>query len=184
MIRTVPRSTAAAPNRGGAAAVEFAFAMMFVLFPLMVGIWEVGRAVQVQQMVASAAREGARLAAQGRTTTNTGAQLDIRAVLAAGSTSPSVKAAVVQSLAGSGLKNVLWSDVTVTFAFTDGNMASTEPYQGAKNQGFTVTVVLNYTDRVRWSNIGGFGITSLTSTSKWRMLVDDPFTVNPNVPNW
>jgi len=187
MIRTVPRPRPT--DRSGAAAVEFCVVLTSVLFPLLVGIWEVGRAVQVQQMVATAAREGARLAAQGRTTTSTGGQTDIKAALAPGSNptfQPNVKAAVMQSLAGSGLSGLKWADVTVTFAYTDGDTGKTDPFQGTKNQGFTVTVVVNFDAKVRWSEgtLGNFGITTLRSTTKWRMLVDDPFTVNPDVPPW
>ena len=189
MIRTVPRPPATARSRSGAAAVEFCVVLTWVLFPLMVGIWEVGRAVQVQQMVSTAAREGARLAAQGRTTTSSGGQTDIRVAIAPGSNpglQPNVKAAVMQSLAGSGLSGLKWADVTVTFAFTDKDMTRTDPYQGEKNQNFTVTVSVNFDAKVRWSEgtLGNFGITTIRSTTKWQMLVDDPFTVNTNLPTW
>ncbi len=48
-------------NRKGAAVVEFAL-ILPVFGILMLGMLEVGRAVQVQQMITNAAREGARLA--------------------------------------------------------------------------------------------------------------------------
>lgn len=181
MIRVT--ATASRP-RSGVASAETAVCMAFILVPLMIGLWETGRAVQVQQMVASAAREGARLAAQGRTITSAGVQTDIKASLAPGTAQPNVKAAVMQSLAGSGLKNLTYADVDVFFVFTDGATGNTDPYQGTKNQGFTVQVILTYGDKVRWSNIGGLGITTLRSTTKWRMLVDDPFTINANLPAW
>ena len=187
MIRT---TTNASRVRGGAASVEFAVCMIFVLFPLMVGIWEAGRAVQIQQMVSTAAREGARLAAQGRTVTSAGLQTDIKAAILPGSNpgnQPNVKAAVMQSLAGSGLGGLRWADVAVTFAFTDGNTGLTDPYQGVKNQGFTVQVVVQYNSKVRLlqdTGMAGLAITSLQSTTKWRMLVDDAFVINPNLPPW
>ncbi len=187
MIRT---TAAASRVRGGAASVEFAVCMIWVLFPLMVGLWEAGRAVQVQQMVSTAAREGARLAAQGRTVTSAGVQTDIKAaILPASNTTnqPNVKAAVMQSLAGSGLSGLRWDDVTVTFAFTDGTTSNTDPYQGTKNQGFTVKVVVQYNAKVRWlqdANLAGLSITSLQSTTKWQMLVDDTFVINDSLPVW
>ena len=189
MTRSTRRPTPNPRARGGAATVEFCVVLIFMLFPLLVGLWDIGRAVEVQQMVSTAAREGARLAAQGRTTTSSGLQTDIKAAIPPASNTalqPNVKAAVMQSLAGSGLKGLLWNDVAVTFTFTDGTTSNTDPYQGTKNQGFTVQVVVQYDSKVRWIDaaVGNFGITSLKSTTKWRMLMDDPFTVNPSVPNW
>jgi Flp pilus assembly protein TadG len=188
MIRSTLRPTPA--TRPAAATVEFAFCFIWLLVPMMVGIWEVGRAVQVQQMVATAAREGARLASQGRTITSAGAQTDIRAtILPAANTTfqPNVKAAVMQSLAGSGLSGLTWADVTVNFAFTDGNTGNTDPYQGTKNQSFRVEVIVQYNAKVRIveSGLAGFvGVTALQSTTRWQMLLDDPFTVVPAVPAW
>src|SRR5438105_3836573 len=51
-------------RRGGLAAVEMAVALPFIAI-LIFGIWDVGRMVEVQQLVNNAAREGARLAAVG-----------------------------------------------------------------------------------------------------------------------
>lgn len=188
MIRTTTGTAGRA--RDGAAAVEFAVCMIWVLFPLMVGLWEAGRAVQLQQMVSTAAREGARLAAQGRTITSAGVQTDIKVAVLPGSNptnQPNVKAAVMQSLAGSGLSGLRWSDVTVNFVFTDGVTSNTDPYQGTKNQGFTVQVIVNYDSKVRLlhdSRLANLGITSLRSTTKWQMLVDDTFVINESLPTW
>jgi Flp pilus assembly protein TadG len=54
-------------ERNGAAAVELAVLMPPILILLM-GIWEVGRMVEIQQILANAAREGARQAATGQLT--------------------------------------------------------------------------------------------------------------------
>jgi Flp pilus assembly protein TadG len=51
-------------DRRAAVAVEAAIVLP-VLLIMMLGIWEVGRIIQVQQMLVNAAREGARLAAGG-----------------------------------------------------------------------------------------------------------------------
>ena len=187
MTRLPARPTAR--TRSGAAAVEFCVVMLFMLCPLLVVLWDLGRAVQVQQMVSTAAREGARLAAQGRTTTSSGGQTDIKTAITPATNTlnqPNVKAAVMQSLAGSGLTGVRWADVDVFFTFTDGVTSNTDPYQGTKNQGFTVQVIVKYDSKVRWLDaaVGNYGITTLKSTTKWQMLMDDPFTVNPNVPAW
>ncbi len=51
--------------RRGVAAVEFAFVLAFIFIPVIFGIWEVGRLIQVQQIVANSVREGARAASTG-----------------------------------------------------------------------------------------------------------------------
>ena len=62
-------------KRSGAALAEFVLVMQFIMVPLMIGLWEMGRVVQVQQIVANAAREGARMAAQANTINQTGTPL-------------------------------------------------------------------------------------------------------------
>ena len=58
------RSRTSVRRRRGAVAVEAAFVLPVALVFLF-GIWEVGRLVQVYQVLYNAAREGARLAAGG-----------------------------------------------------------------------------------------------------------------------
>jgi len=194
-------------RRSGAAAVEFAFVVTFVLSPILVGIWEMGRAIQVQQIVANAAREGARLAAQGRTINQNGSVSQIVTSIDPASNPnalPNVKAAVFQTLYGAGLKNLTWNtsgnpandDFTVAFAFLPPQAGdapligavtgATEPYQGVKNQRFQVTVTLTQKgwQKCRWINLGIVNPTSLTYTAEWRTMADDPFTVNTTMPTW
>ncbi len=177
-------------RRPGAATAEMAVVMSLVMVPLMIGVWEMGRVVQVQQIVSNAAREGARLAAQGNTINQTGTPTQIVTQIAPASNTnkqPNVKAQVVQSLYGAGLTNLAWSDVTVTFTFVDSppgaTPGATEPYQGVKNQRFTVTVTIPY-QKVRWVEFGLVNPTTITYTVEWRMMVDDPFTVNTSMPSW
>jgi Flp pilus assembly protein TadG len=59
-------------HRRGVAAVEFAFVLPFILI-LLLGMWEEGRAIQVNQILYNAAREGARQASTG-VVTNSAAQ--------------------------------------------------------------------------------------------------------------
>ena len=54
--------------RRGTAAVEFGVSALF-LIPLLIGLWEVGRMVEVQQLLANAAREGGRQASTGNVNT-------------------------------------------------------------------------------------------------------------------
>lgn len=194
-------------RRSGAAAVEFAFVMSFVLTPILIGVWEMGRAIQVQQIVTNAAREGARLAAQGRTINQNGTQTQIVTSLDPGSNPgglPNVKAAVYQTLHGAGLKSLTWNtsgnpandDFTVSFAFLPAQpgdpplsgavSGATEPWQGVKNQRFAVTVTLTQKGwhKCRWINLGIVNPTKLVFTAEWRTMADDPFSVNTDIPTW
>src|SRR5262249_32292649 len=128
-------------SRKGVAAVEVAVIATFLLVPLMIGIWEVGRLVQVQQIVSNSAREGARTAAQGYTVNSSGQPTEV--TISSGS--PNVTDVVYRYLYAAGLTNLQKSDVTVSFQFltqrTDGKTA-TEPYQGEKGQVFSITVTI------------------------------------------
>ena len=179
-----------AVRRSGVAAVEFGVVMLLVMVPTLIGVWEIGRLIHVQQIVANAAREGARLAAQARTINQVGAPTEIVTEIPPATNTldqPNVKAAVIQSLHGAGLTNLSWDDVTVTFAFLDspsGSIAgATEPFQGVKNQRFAVTVTIPF-NRVRWSTLGLINPTTVSYRSEWRIMVDDPFNINTSIPSF
>jgi Flp pilus assembly protein TadG len=169
-------------GRRAVAAVEFALTATFVLVPLMVEIWEVGRLVQVHQLVSNSAREGARRAAQAYTINSSGSPTQV--TVSSGTTT--VTDAVYNYLYAAGLTNLSKSDVQVSFQFlaprSDG-AAATEPYQGEKGQPFSVTVTVPW-NKVRWVNLGVINPTSLTFTVDWRMLVDDKFALDPTLPTW
>jgi hypothetical protein len=80
-----------------------------------------------------------------------------------------------------------WDDVTVTFRFLDYPAGSvpggTEPYQGIKNQRYQVSVTIP-SEKVRWIEFGLLNPTTVSYTVDWRMLMDDPFTINTNMPTW
>ena len=66
-----------AAARRGVAAVEFAVILPLLLL-LLVGIWELGRIIHVQQTINNAARDGARLGAQANVVSTTGAYTQIK----------------------------------------------------------------------------------------------------------
>ncbi len=187
-------------TRSGAAAVEMAVVMNFVMLPMMIGLWEMGRLIQVQQIVSNSAREGSRLAAQAQTINQTGSPTQIvTSILPASNTAdkPNIKAAVMQTLYGAGLKNLTWSDVDVVFVWIDqpnkpdGSAApegpstsNPSPYNGIKNQRFQLTVTIKDFNKVRWVNLGLVNPDTVVSVVQWRILVDDPFTVNTTLPVW
>lgn len=170
------------PNRRGAAAVELAAVSMFFIIPLLYGIWEVGRLVQVQQIVSNSARDGARLAAQGLTVNLTGSSTQI--MMDSGSIN--VHKAIHQYLVAAGLNKLTLADVTVTFKFTTPTAAGTypsEPYLGEKGQKFEISVSIPW-DKVRWVNMGIVKPTNVKFTVTWQMMVDDKFNVNETLPTW
>src|SRR5437667_1399294 len=69
--------------RDGVAAVEFAVLIPFIL-TLLLGIWEVGRMIEVQQTVNNAAREAARQATTGQFTNTQIQQVAIQCLNVAG----------------------------------------------------------------------------------------------------
>jgi Flp pilus assembly protein TadG len=195
-------------RRRGTATVEFALVMNVIVLPLILGLWEMGRYVQVQQIVANAAREGARMAAQAMTIEDTGNTTQITTSQAPNLKKANVKGAVMQYLAGAGLTNVKYSDVDVTFSFQPaqtgdpalvGTVGTTQPYEGVQNQRFRVTVTITdetspgvlkspgnrpLRERILWTTLGFVQPNTVSYQVDWVILVDRPFTVNATVPNW
>ena len=164
-------------RRRGAAAVEFALVLP-VLVILMVGLWEAGRIIQVQQILSNAAREGARVAAQGQTINLNSSPTQIQVSTG----TPNVTDTVVNYLRQANL-NVTAADVTVEFAFTTGNTALTDPYQGVKGQIFRVTVRLPV-NKIQWLALQLSGLTQMEATVSWACMADDPFTLDTTLPSW
>jgi len=169
-------------RRRGVAAIEMGFVTMMFVAPLIIGIWEVGRFIHVQQVVGNSAREGARLAAQGFTIKPDGTSVQI--MKATGT--PNVQDAVYDYLRAAGFTTLARSDVTVNFKFIVAagyNDGLTEPYQGAKNQPFEVTVTVPW-NKVRWINLGILRPADVHFKVSWRMMIDDAFTINETLPSW
>lgn len=165
----------------GVAAVEFAVVAP-ILVGVLLGLWELGRLIQLQQILSNAAREGARVAAQSQTINSTGAPTQIMVDTG----SPNVKQTVLNHLQRAGL-NVSWSDLTVTFEYlkADGSVdpSKTQPYQGVKGQALRVTVQIPLA-ALRWSSLGIANPTTMSASVVWTCLVDDPFTIDDVLPNW
>jgi Flp pilus assembly protein TadG len=163
--------------RRAVAAVEFAFLSPFLLI-LLFGLWQVGRIVEVMQLMDNAAREGARLASQAQIINQVGAFTLIHA----NSGLPNVRDTVREYLVGNGVISASQvNDVTVTFQFLDGDLTRTDPYQGLQGERFQVTVTLPVQD-VNWTPFNASG--NLVASTVWVILVDTPFTVDTSVPGW
>jgi Flp pilus assembly protein TadG len=152
------------PNRRrGAAAVEFAVVLPFFII-ILSGVWEVGRLVQVSQIVQNAAREAARQASTGTVplaTIKTNVQNYIRA-------------------GDPRITNFNGFDL----AFTDvTNSTVTDPTNCSQLDKFTITVSLPF-DNLRWSLTKMFTPTGTKAqaTVTWFSLTDLPVTVSTILP--
>lgn len=170
----MPRHTPRPPRRA-VAAVELAF-IMPVLLIFVLGIWEVGRLIQVQQALNNAAREGARLAAQGLIINTSGTLTQVQV----NSGTPSVQSTIDNYLKQAGYDT---TGLSVSFAFVNGDTTQTQPYQGAKGQRFVVNVTLPF-NNVKWTLLNVTGMQTLGASVTWESLVDDPFTLNTTLPSW
>jgi Flp pilus assembly protein TadG len=175
-------------HRTGTASVEAGVTLSLIIVPLMIGIWEMGQVVHAQQVVSNAAREGARLGAQGLTIVNFGAaNITTYAPTAPTPYGPNVNDTVYEAIVTGGLPGLQPSDVTMnlTFLNPDGtvNTAYTDPYQAPKLQRFRVSVSVPWS-KVRWVNLGIVNPTTISYQVDWYMLVDDPFQVNTTIPSW
>jgi len=167
------------PTRDGVAAVELAM-LLPLLMALLMGTWEVARVVQVYQIVANAAREGARMAAQGQIINLTGQYTDIHRSTG----NPNVMDTVRNYIAAANV-NTAGLDVQFTFLDSAGSPVGSpsEPYQGIKAQRFAVTVTLPYSS-FRLTSINYFNISQVQSTVDWVSLKDSPFNLDTTMPGW
>lgn len=163
-------------SRRGVAVVEMAF-IFPVLLLLIVGVWEIGRLVWLQQIMAQAAREGARLASQANIINTTGSYVQIS--MATGT--PNVEDTIKDYLYSAGITNQ--TGIQITFQFLDGDTSKTQPYQGVKNQRFRLRVTLPYAN-CKWTDLSLINPQTLAGECVWQMMVDDPFTLSGTLPGW
>jgi hypothetical protein len=182
-------------KRHGVAAVELAVLMVPLLI-LFLCVIELGRLIQVDQLITNAAREGARMAAQGVSVQVIGdfvyVYTDHNSPAAPNTTQTAsnslyLKDIVITYLNTCGVNNVTNLNVEFSFlqplAYTTDDTTRTDPWQGQKGDIFRVKVTLPYDD-FRWTKIAWFNVQSISEQVKWGMLADDPFTVNTAIPGW
>jgi Flp pilus assembly protein TadG len=164
--------------RRGAAAVELLVTAP-IFFVLLVGIWEVGRLVELQQLVNNAAREGARQASTGQYT------------------AADVQSAVIAYLQNAGLPTTDSSgNPNVTVTAVDLTTAG-DPKGAAQMDHVRVTVAYpmdnaRYLMFVGWTTkdygvVGGGTFvpagTMLNSSADWYVMADVPVTVPTTIPS-
>lgn len=158
-------------HRGGAAAVEAAVVLPFVLF-LMFGLWEVGRMVEINTILTNAVREGARMAAGG---------------LSAGQpvTVAMVQQHVKDYMTAAGLPAAAVSGCNVTVTNLSSN-SWTNPSDASPLDHFRVTVTIPAGaayNSLQWSPVASItGTTSMTVSFDWLSANDSLVTVNAQLP--
>ncbi|HEV3143823.1 MAG TPA: TadE family protein [Gemmataceae bacterium] len=149
--------------REGAAAVEFAVVLPLLLL-LLLGIWEVGRLVQVSQIVDNASREGGRLAASGAFTDD------------------GVKIAVCQYMKDAGLPDYTSQRDTIV-TVTNISEPGVDSSNAAQLDHIQVTVSIPFKD-VRW--IALYLVTNnntkITAQSDWYSTRNQSFPTNVTSP--
>jgi Flp pilus assembly protein TadG len=151
-MTTSPRKSR---DRRAAVAVEAAIVLP-VLLIMMLGIWEVGRIIQVQQILVNSAREGARLAAGGY-------------VNSTPVTSTMVETTVRDYLRSAGLPTAAVNNAQITLA-CQVSPGWTNPSDAMPLDPFRVTVQIPAGaafDSLRWSFV-----TKITNKSDMEAYVD------------
>jgi Flp pilus assembly protein TadG len=150
-------------DRPGAAAVEFAIVLP-VFVTLLFGIWEVGRLVQVSQVLQNAAREAARQASSGTVTLT------------------SIKTNVQSYIQGADPRIANFTGFDVKFANLT-NSAVTDPTNCIQLDKFKITVTLPF-DNVRWSLSKMFtpAGSQVQTTVTWYCMKDLPVSVSTTLP--
>ena len=158
-----PSNRAGSSRRPGSAAVEFAVVLPLFI-TLLFGIWEVGRMVQVSQVLQNAAREAARQAST--------AQHD---PVDHPDERPGVHPGAQPQITNFTGFNVAFADLT--------NSAVTDPTGCTQLDKFTITVTMPF-DNVRWSLTKMFTPTGtqLSAQVTWYSMRDLPVTVSTTLP--
>jgi Flp pilus assembly protein TadG len=158
-------------EREGVAAVEAAFVLPIVV-TLMLGVWEVGRMIEVTQMVSNAAREGARVAAGG---SNGGNSVTVS----------TVQQAVRDYMTAAGLPAAAVSGAQITLTNLSAH-SWTNPVDAQPLDKFSVKVVIpagSAFDSLRWSMVNKItGLTQVSALVTWMSTNNSQVTVSATLP--
>jgi Flp pilus assembly protein TadG len=146
-------------SRHGAAAVELALTMPIIL-ALLLGVWEVGRIAEVENILNSAASEGARQASTG---TNSAAQ--------------------VQTIVTNYLKWAGMPTQNVSVTVNDVTNPSYGIDSATELDSLQITVTIPFKD-VRWTGatLVTSNSTNLTATATWYAATNKAYPANPSAP--
>jgi Flp pilus assembly protein TadG len=158
-------------RRRGSAVVEAVF-IMPIMLTLMLGVWEVGRMIQISQILENAAREGARVAAggyvNGTAVTVSTVQTEVQNYLTA---------AGLPSAAATGAQTSLTCLATPVW---------TDPYSALPLDPFTVTVTIpsgTAFNSLRWNLLNKItNVSQLSTTVYWQSANNSQVTVSTTLP--
>ena len=146
---------------------------MPLLIILMLGIWEVGRFVQVQQIMVNSAREGARLAAGGYTTDSVPV------------TNTMVQQAVRDYLRGAGMPEPAYNNAEVTLTCKT-SPAWTDPHEANPLDRFEVKVRIPAGaafESTRWSFLPKLtAVNEMQAVVDWVSLNNEEISIDTNLP--
>jgi hypothetical protein len=179
------------PKRRGVAAVEFAFCLPLILLLLM-GLWEVGRIVQVSNVIRNGGREAARDASLAQdnlqaVATKLAAFLQGALPTAFGQGHSTTLKPPVITLPANTTGYTCWDNTAnqelFTVTFTDvTNPSISDPTGMQKLDHYQVGISVPY------ATIGWSGLVQITSVSRisitldWTSMVDSPFQITPALP--
>lgn len=145
---------------------------MPLLLIMMLGVWEVGRMIQICQILDNAAREGARLAAGG--------YVNGTAVTAA-----QVQTEVQNYLTAAGLPSAAVSGSQITLTCL-ASTPWTDPYEAQPLDPFSVTVTIPAGapfNSLRWNLLNQVtNVTQLTQTVYWQSANNSQVVVSTTIP--
>jgi Flp pilus assembly protein TadG len=157
-------------ERRGAVIVEAAV-ILPVLLVMMLGIWEVGRIIQLQQVISNSAREGARFAAAGKMNGT-----DVTVTM--------VQQTVRDYLTTAGFPTAAVSGAVISVTPITGAWA--EPSQAAPLDLMRISVQIPSGpafESLRWSFLGRLTpVTQVTGQAVWRSLNNTEVTVSTALP--
>jgi Flp pilus assembly protein TadG len=147
-------------ERRGTAAVEFVVVLPF-LVPLLIGLWEVGRLVEVEQVLANACRDGGRQIATGNVSIST-AQTEMVNVLA---------------------RNGITANTSQINITNVTNASRNDPTTCNQLDQWHIQIQIPF-NSVRWILLNQVtNVTTLTGQSDWFSMKDIPITVNTTIPS-
>jgi Flp pilus assembly protein TadG len=158
-------------HRRGSAVAEAAFVMPIML-TLMLGVWEVGRMIQISQILENAAREGARVAAGGY-------------VNGTAVTLSTVQTEVQNYLTAAGLPSTAATGAQTSLTCL-ASPVWTDPYQALPLDAFTVTVTIPSGapfNSLRWNLLNKItNVSQLSTTVYWQSANNSQVTVSTTLP--
>lgn len=147
-------------RRRGAVAVELTLSMIFLIMPMLFGIWEIGCLLDAHQTLVEAVREGGRRAAAGSMT------------------NAQIQQVVIQYLGNAGVK-------TTNVAVTVTNLGSgVDASLATQLDPLVVSATLPFAN-VDWSTTGQFvpQTAILNASCQWYSAKDSPYTVPITAPS-